>query len=59
MYLSQEESNVALFIWVNIEIDHIISEFSFSDYGLIAVQLFNSVLLVYYKTLKEHKTVPY
>ena len=26
---------------------------------LIAVQLFNSILLVYYKRLKEHKTVLY
>ena len=42
-----------LFIWVNMEFDHIISVFSFSSYGLIAVQFFNSILFVYYKTLKE------
>ena len=47
------------FIWENIEVDHIISAFSFSNYELIAVQFFNSILLVYYKTLKEHKTVLY
>ena len=43
----------------NIEVDRIISAFSFSNYGLSAVQFFNSILLVYYKTLKEHKTVLY
>ena len=47
------------FIWENIEADRIISAFSFSNYGLIAVQFFNSILLVYYKTLKEHKAVLY
>ena len=31
--------------------------FSFSNNGLIAVQFFNSILLVYYKTVKKHKTV--
>ena len=36
-----------------------ISVFSFPNYGLIAVQFFNSILLVYYKTLKEHKIVLY
>ena len=30
------------FIWENIEVDCIISVFSFSDYGLIAVQFFDS-----------------
>ena len=39
----------------NIEVDRIISAFSFSNYGLIAVQFFNSILLVYYKTLKNTK----
>ena len=47
------------FIWENVEVDRIISAFSFSNYGFIAVQFFNSILLVYYKTLKEHKTVLY
>ena len=43
------------FIWENIEADLIISAFSFSDYGLIAVQFFNSILSMYYKTLKNTK----
>ena len=43
----------------NIEVNRIISVFSFSNYGSIAVQFFNSVLSVYYKTLKEHKIVLY
>ena len=47
------------FILENIEVDGIISAFSFSNYGLIAVQSFNSILLVYYRTLKGHKTVLY
>ena len=47
------------FIWENIEVDRIITAFSFSNYGLIAVQFFNSILSVYYKTLTEHKTVLY
>ena len=48
-----------LFILGNKEIDRIISAFSFSNYGLITVQSFNSILLMYSKTLKEHKTVLY
>ena len=47
------------YILENIEFDRIISAFSFSNYGLIAIQYFNSILLMYYKTLKEHKTVLY
>ena len=47
------------FIRENIEVDRIISAFSSSNYGLIAIQFFNSVLSVYYNTLKEHKTVLY
>ena len=31
----------------------------FLNFGFIAVQFFNSILLVYYKTLKEQKTVLY
>ena len=46
-----------LFILENIEVDRIISAFSFSNYELTAVQFFNSILLVYYKALNEHKTV--
>ena len=49
------ESNYVMlrwFIWENVEVDCIISPFSFSNYGLIAVQFFNSILLVYHKTLK-------
>ena len=59
---SQQESNYVMlhcFVWENTKIDHIISVFNFSNYGLTAVQFFNSILLVYYKTLKEHKTVVY
>ena len=47
------------FTWENIEVDRLISAFSFSNYGLIAVQFFNSILSTYYKTLKEHRTVLY
>ena len=36
------------FIWENVEVDRIISAFSFSNYGLIAVRFFNSILLMYY-----------
>ena len=49
--------NVALIYFGEYEVDRIISAFSFSNCGLIAVQFFNSILLVYYKTLIEHKTV--
>ena len=31
------------------EVDNIISTFSFSNYGLIAVQFFDSILSLYYK----------
>ena len=50
---------LCLFIRENIEVDRIISGFSSSNYGFIAIQFFNSVLSVYYKTLKEHKIVLY
>ena len=55
--LSQQESinyvMLCRFIWENIEVDRIISAFSFSNYGLTAVQFFNPILLVYYKTLSK------